>query len=183
MSTIKISAITLIAGTGLLLGSCSQAEQTANETSDKASSKASEIKETVQKEVSEQRTPTPAEGPDPVLAAIQAVQGVNPDGKISGIDRQDDSEIYSIDVAVGEEVIEYNVPAQGEATEKEREKDAADAKEAQDATVTIEDAIKQAQDQHPNTRVDDAELEAGNWEISLDDANGKDVADVKIPAK
>ncbi|WPF65955.1 MULTISPECIES: PepSY domain-containing protein [unclassified Corynebacterium] len=123
---------------------------------------------------------------DGALAAIQDALAAHPDGIITDLDRDRDS--YEIDLVVGQEHLELTVDAKGNVTEVERESedDAEDIAEAQAATVTAADAAQQALDQHPDAVIDSLSLDEEDgrleWDIDLDDAQGNDLAEMKIPA-
>ncbi|NMB22047.1 MAG: hypothetical protein GX983_01590, partial [Corynebacterium sp.] len=104
------------------------------------------------------------------------------------IDREDDTEAYEIDVVVGEEVLELDVDtAAGEVRESDRDNDdAEDVRRAQEATVTISDAITQALEAHPDGVVDEASLEDEDgrleWQIDLDDVERNDLTEFTVLA-
>lgn len=126
-----------------------------------------------------------AEG-DAVFGAIDAVLTEYPEGIIIHIDRADGAEAYEVDVVVNEEVVEVAVENDGNVREDERETEDDDVIDAQAATVTAEEAIQEALDQHADGILEQAELteEDGTlqWEIDLDDIDGNDLAEVVIPA-
>lgn len=123
---------------------------------------------------------------DGALAAIQDALSAHPEGIITDVDHEGD--FYEIDMVVGQDHLELVVDAKGNVTEVEREADdvAEEIAEAQAATVTAADAAQQALDQHPDGVIDSLSLDEENgtleWEIDLDDAQGNDLAQVKIPA-
>ncbi len=126
-------------------------------------------------------------GADPVFGAIEAALAEHPDGIIISVDREDDRETYDIDLVVADEVVELEVDADGAVREDEREREGDDVVDAQNATVTAEDAIRQALDQHPDGVLDEAELDdddagALRWEINLDDVDRNDLTELTIPA-
>ena len=127
-----------------------------------------------------------ASGDDPVFDAIGAVTADYPDGIIISIDREDNTDAYEVDVVQGDEVLELKVEEDGNVVEDDREHDGEDISYAQDTTVSIEDAIQEALEQHQDGFLDEAELDEDNgtlnWDISLDDADRNDLTDVRIAA-
>ncbi|WBL18795.1 PepSY domain-containing protein [Citricoccus sp. NR2] len=127
-----------------------------------------------------------AQGDDPVFGVIDAVLAEYADGIIVDIDREDRGDRYDIDVVVGNEIIELEVTVDGEIREDEREGDDDDIREAQQATVTAADAIREALNQHEGSVLDEAQLDEDDdrlvWDIDLDDENGNDLAELEIPA-
>lgn len=123
---------------------------------------------------------------DPVFDAIGAVLTEYQGGIILSIDREDRAEIYDVDVVLDGRVIELEVNSDGSLREEEREGDRDDVREAESATLTAEEAIRQALDQYPDGVLDEAQLEEDDgslhWEISLDDADRTDLAEVRIAA-
>ncbi|MPV52284.1 hypothetical protein GCO27_04225 [Corynebacterium sp. zg331] len=89
---------------------------------------------------------------------------------------------------VGDEHLELMVDAKGQVmeTKRERETDLDDLNEARNATVSAEEAIREALNQHPDGVLDGISLDEKDgslrWEIDLDDAQGHDLAEFKIPA-
>lgn len=125
-------------------------------------------------------------GEDPVFSALSAALNEHAEGIIIAVDREDDTDTYDIDLVVGEEVVELKVDADGTVREDEREREGEDVVDAQNATVTAEEAIREALDQNPEGILDDAELDENDgtlqWDISLDDADRNDLAEVTIAA-
>lgn len=151
----------------------SETATTEEATSDTATSSASEETATQQ-------------GEDPVFRAIDAVLEQHSDGIIVDIDREDERDTYDIDIVVGDQVLELEVDSEGSVNEDEREGDDDDVREAQEATVSAADAIREALEQHPDGFLDEAQLDeddgALSWEISLHDADGDDLAELTLPA-
>ena len=125
---------------------------------------------------------------DLVFDAIDAVMAEHADGIIINIDREDDTESYEVDVVVGEEILELNVnSASGEVRESDRDSDDnEDVLRAQEATVTVVDAITQALEAHPDGILDEASLEDEDgrleWQIDLDDIERSDLAEFTVLA-
>ncbi|WFP17521.1 peptidase [Citricoccus muralis] len=127
-----------------------------------------------------------AQGDDPVFAVIDAVLAEYADGFIVDIDREDRGDRYDVDVVVGNEVIELEVTVDGEIREDDREGDDDDVREAQQATVTAAEAIQEALNQQEGSVFDEAQLDDDDdrlvWDIDLDDEDGRDLAELTIPA-
>ncbi|MEJ4098809.1 hypothetical protein V5S96_00285 [Corynebacterium mastitidis] len=123
---------------------------------------------------------------DGALAAIQDALAAHPDGIVTDLDREGDS--YEIDLVEGEEHVELTVDAKGKVTETERESDddADDIAEAKAATVTALEAAQQALDAHEGGVIDSLSLDEEDgsleWDIDLDDAEGNDLAEMKVAA-
>lgn len=121
---------------------------------------------------------------DSAYAAIEAALG-HTAGTVVGIDRHDMTNIFDVDVATGDKVVELRVDGTT-VTEQESDRDADDAAKATQATVTAEDAIKEALAQHDGI-LDSAELDENNgdlrWEIDINNADGTDLAELNIAAK
>lgn len=160
-----------------------------------------EVEQSVQPEATQQDTPdddataetddataddTAASGDDPVFAVIDAVEAEYDGGFIVDIDRDDNSDSqFEVDVVMDNEVHELDVTADGTITVDDRESDDDDVAEAEQATVTVTDALNQAFEQHSDATFDQISLDeddgALEWEIELDDANGSDI-ELNIPA-
>lgn len=195
----KLLAITAAAGLSLTLAACgddsSDTDATATETtvvtSDdptadaEATTAQNGVATETQTAVSDEDATSDR---DPVFDAIDLVLAQHPDGVIIDIDREDDTEAYEIDVVVGEEVLELDVDtAAGEVRESDRDNDdAEDVRRAQEATVTISDAITQALEAHPDGVVDEASLEDEDgrleWQIDLDDVERNDLTEFTVLA-
>lgn len=125
-------------------------------------------------------------GEDPVFSAIDAVLEQYAGGIIIDIDREDNSEAYEMDVVLDDQVIEVDVSGDGAVREDERETDGEDVGKANEATMTAADAIREALEQHPEGILDEAELDRDDgqlrWEIELDDADGRDLVELNLPA-
>lgn len=123
---------------------------------------------------------------DGAVAAIQDALSAHPDGIVTDVEREGDS--YDIDMVVGEDHLELTVDAKGAVTEVERESDddAEDINEARTATVAAMQAAQQALNQNPDGVIDSLSLDEEDgtleWEIDLDDAQGNDLTEVRIPA-
>lgn len=202
MFTRKLFTLTAVAGLSLSLAACGDdsgnSDATATETTVVTSDDATTEETTTAEETTDSGVATETQTAvsdadatadrDIVFDAIDLVMAEHADGIIIDIDREDDTEAYEIDVVVGEEVLELDVDtAAGEVRESDRDNDdAEDVRRAQEATVTISDAITQALEAHPDGVVDEASLEDEDgrleWQIDLDDVERNDLAEVTIQA-
>ena len=118
-------------------------------------------------------------------AAYEAIEAARPFGTVISIDREDNTNAFEVKVAAEDKIVELHVDG-NHVMEQESEQDAEDVAKAGQATVAIEDAIKEALGQHDGI-LDSAELDEDNgalqWEISIDNPDGTDLAEVNVPAK
>lgn len=118
-------------------------------------------------------------------AAYDAIEAARPFGTVIAIDREDNTNAFEVKVAAEDKIVELLVDG-NHVMEKESEQDAEDVAKAGQATVAIEDAIKDALNQHDGI-LDSAELDEDNgvlqWEVSIDNPDGTDLAEVNVPAK
>ena len=118
-------------------------------------------------------------------AAYEALEAARPFGTVISIDREDNTNAFEVKVAAEDKIVELHVDG-NHVMEKESEQDAEDVAKAGQATVAIEDAIKEALSQHDGI-LDSAELDEENgqlqWEISIDNPDGSDLAELNLPAK
>lgn len=192
MTSRKFITATIALGAGLFLSACGDSgessPQTVTETETATTTATAEDTATAGETTSGTTAADQPSGDDPVFSAIDAALADYSDGIIVSVDREDDSDTFDIDLIQGEEVIELKVDADGTVREDERERERGDddLARAQSATVTAEEAIRQALDENPEGVLDDAELEEEDgdlrWEISLDDADRRDLTEVSIPA-
>jgi len=201
MFTRKLFTLTAVAGLSLSLAACGDdsgnSDATATETtvvtSDDATTEETTTEETAENGVATETQTAVSDADatadrDIVFDAIDLVMAEHADGIIIDIDREDDTEAYEIDVVVGEEVLELDVDtAAGEVRESDRDNDdAEDVRRAQEATVTISDAITQALEAHPDGVVDEASLEDEDgrleWQIDLDDVERNDLTEFTVLA-
>ena len=202
MFTRKLFTLTAVAGLSLSLAACGDdsgnSDATATETTVVTSDDATTEETTTAEETTDSGVATETQTAvsdadatadrDIVFDAIDLVMAEHADGIIIDIDREDDTETYEIDVVVGEEVLELDVDtAAGEVRESDRDNDdAEDVRRAQEATVTISDAITQALEAHPDGVVDEASLEDEDgrleWQIDLDDVERNDLTEFTVLA-
>lgn len=181
----------VVASTALTLAACGDSTGNANN-SQAATVTVTEsaTSETTTTETTAASTETSATdtvtGEDPVFATLDSVKDRYPGATVIEIDRDNNSNSYEIEVVEGDEVVKLDVDADRNISERERERDSEDVSRAQEATVSIEDALRQALDRTPGGVIDDVEFEreggALTWEIELDDADGRDLAELNIPA-
>ena len=193
-----LAAAGIATSAALFLSACNDSEDTTTVETTTATDAAEATQEDTAEETTTEETEgddtvtetTVAEdaagGDDPVFDAIGAVMADYPDGIIISIDREDNTDAYEVDVVQGDEVLELKVEEDGNVVEDDREHDGEDISYAQDTTVSIEDAIQEALEQHQDGFLDEAELDEDNgtlnWDISLDDADRNDLTDVRIAA-
>ena len=202
MFTRKLFTLTAVAGLSLSLAACGDdsgnSDATATETTVVTSDDATTEETTTAEETTDSGVATETQTAvsdadatadrDIVFDAIDLVMAEHADGIIIDIDREDDTEAYEIDVVVGEEVLELDVDtAAGEVRESDRDNDdAEDVRRAQEASVTISDAITQALEAHPDGVVDEASLEDEDgrleWQIDLDDVERNDLTEFTVLA-
>lgn len=185
-------AAAVVAASALILGGCGgdasePAVETVTETMPRSESPPrEEAREAADDEArGEAGARQEVDGDDPVFAAIDAVLAERPGAVVVGIDR-DDRESYDVDVVQDGQVVELEVGPDGAVREDEREGDDDDVRDAQAATVTAVDAIRQALDQHPDGVLDEIDLDEDDgtlrWEIELDDADRNDLVELDLPA-
>ena len=175
--TVTIAAVT---AAGLLVG-CSDGDDTAATVTEAT---------TVNSEVEATTTATATEGASTSSeanndAAYDAIEAARPFGTVISIDRENNTNAFEVKVAKDDKIVELLVDG-NHVMEQESEQDAEDVAKAGQATVAIEDAIKDALNQHDGI-LDSAELDEDNgalqWEVSIDNPDGTDLAEVNLPAK
>lgn len=187
----KLIILTAVTGLSLTLAACGDSNNTATTTEATAADTAVDTateEDTAPEETTtaDESQSTPVAGEDPVFQAIDAVTAAYPEGIITDIDREDSTDVYDIDVVVGQDVLELVVNAgTGEVREEERENDdQEDIREATDAQMTVVAAIEQALEQHPDGVLDEISLneEDGRleWDIDLDDINRNDLTELVV---
>lgn len=171
--TATIAAVT---AAGLLVG-CSNGDDTAATVTD-ATTVMSETTTTAT-----EGTSTSSEANND--AAYDAIEAARSFGTVIGIDRENNTNAFEVKVAAEDQIIELHVDG-NHVMQNETEQDAEDVAKAGKATVSIEDAIKEALSQHDGI-LDSAELDEDNgalqWEVSIDNEDGTDLATVNVPAK
>lgn len=122
---------------------------------------------------------------DEVYSIIDAVEAEYSDGFIIEIDRNDDGSTYEVDVVAEDQVYELDVAADGTINVDETESDEDDIREAEEATVTVTEALDEAFNEHPDDSFDEIELDEDDgslhWEIEFDVEDGDDV-EMEVPA-
>ncbi|WP_083584177.1 PepSY domain-containing protein [Corynebacterium sp. NML130628] len=118
-------------------------------------------------------------------AVYDAIEAARPFGDVISIDRENNTNAFEVKVVKDDKIVELQVDG-NHVMENESETDAEDAAKAGQATVAIEDAIKDALNQHDGI-LDAAELDEDNgalqWEVAIDNPDGTDLATVNVPAK
>lgn len=170
----------------LFLGACTASDDTSTtETTAAEATADATTAASAETTTAAEATPDHRDGDDPVFAAIDAVLAERPGAVVVGIDR-DDRESYDVDVVQDGQVVELEVGPDGAVREDEREGDDDDVRDAQAATVTAVDAIRQALEQHPDGVLDEIDLDEDDgtlrWEIELDDADRNDLVELDLPA-
>lgn len=126
-----------------------------------------------------------ATGDDEVYSIIDAVESEYSNGFIIDIDREDDGSTYEVDVVADNEVHQLDVSADGTITVDETDTDDDDIREADQATVTVSEALDEAFSQHTDARFDQIQLDEDDgsihWEVDFEDANGGDI-ELEVPA-
>lgn len=139
-----------------------------------------------QEETSENAAETDeASGDDEVYSIIEAVESEHNNGFIIDIDREDDGSTYEVDVVVDSEVHQLDVSADGAITLDETDTDDDDIRKADQATVTVTEALDEAFSQHAGAQFDQIQLDEDDgsihWEVDLEDDNGSDI-ELEVPA-
>ncbi len=167
----------------------SVAESAVNQATSAVASAASEVKDSASSAAAEVSSAVNGAVPttEVVTPAVEAFRAKYADALIASIDREDRGTTVEIDVVEGEEIVSYRVTEAGEITEYKRERDeATDVTEAKSASVTADEALKQAKDQHPDGIIDSVSLDSDGgslqWEVEVDDTNNNEIAQVRIPA-
>ncbi|MGP6174612.1 PepSY domain-containing protein [Corynebacterium sp. A21] len=191
MTSRSARTVGIVLSVALALTACAGAEDTSapetvtqtvtTDTSAAASSEAT----TSQAATSEETADRPT-GDDPVFGVIDAVLAEYADGIIRSVDRAYNRDAYDIDIVVDGHLIEVKVGVDGTIQEEERDNDDDDIRGTQDATVTAADAIRDALTQHPDGVLDEAQLDEDDgllsWEVDLDNAEHRDLAELNLPA-
>ena len=117
---------------------------------------------------------------DEVYSIIEAVEAEYSGGIIVDIDLEDNGSMYEVEVVVDNEVYELDVSSDGSINVDDRDNDEdEDIREAQDANVTVTEALDDAFSQYSDASFDQIQLDEDDgqlyWEIDLDDANGSEI--------
>lgn len=114
-----------------------------------------------------------------VYKVIDAVEAEYSDGIIISIELENNGSLYDVDVVSDNAVHELDVTPDGDVTLDETESDDEDIREADQANVTVAEALDQAFDEHPDADFDEIELDEddGNlyWEVELVDTNDEEI--------
>mgnify|MGYP000854144417 CR=1 FL=1 len=187
MKTRLMQSIALAATAGLALSACTTSDDTAADDPGTVVTTVETPGDTpVETTVTTADTADQVAGEDPIFNVINAALAEYPEGIIVDIDREDDTDSYEIDLVQGDQLIELQVDFDGTLREDDRQGDEDMIVRAQNATVTAEDAIREALSLHPEGLLDEAELEDADgtiqWKIQLDDADRNDLAELDIAA-
>lgn len=185
MSLKKLASFAALSlSAGLLLSACGDSGETTATTENTATS----VVDTTPTAASATETSVPpaVEGDDPVFAVLDQVEEKYPGAQVIDVDFDDPSE-YEIVALIDGEKVELKATTSGQIAEDDRESpDDSTLAIASQVSVSIQEAIKDALDQHPDARIDEVELEEDNgriqWEITLINAKGQDVGVVVVPA-
>lgn len=171
---------------GLALSACTNSDDTAAEDPTTMTTTTAAGDTSTETTVTTSDAADQVEGEDPVFRVIDAVMAEYPDAVIVDIDREDNTDSYEIDAVQGQEVLELQVDFDGTLREDDREGDDEQVLRAQNATVNVTDAIREALDLHPEGLLDQAELDEDDgvlqWNIELDDADRNSLAELDIAA-
>lgn len=126
-----------------------------------------------------------ASGDDEVYSIIDAVEAEYSNGFIVDIDREDDGSTYEVDVVADNEVHQLDVTADGTITVDETDTDDDDIREAEQATVTVAEALDEAFSQHADARFDQIQLDEDDgsihWEVDFEGDDDEDI-ELEVPA-
>ena len=121
---------------------------------------------------------TASSGDDPVYGVIEAVEAEYADGFIVHVDL-DESSDYEVDVVVDSQLYELNVTEDGSISVDEQETDDENVARADQATVTVTEALEQAFEQHAEATFDEIELDDDDgslhWDIDLDGPDNSEI--------
>lgn len=128
---------------------------------------------------------TTPSGNDEVYSVIEAVEAEYSDGFIVDIDRDDNGSTYEVDVVAENQVYQLDVATDGTINVDETDSDDEDIREAEEATVTVTEALDEAFNQHADATFDQIQLDEDDgslqWDVDLDDANGSEI-ELQVPA-
>lgn len=132
---------------------------------------------------------TPADGEDPVFAAIEAFLADQPDAIIVEIDQDDDDTRFDVEAVVGEQILDFDVMMDGEVREDDDDDDdddQDDIRRAQEAELTAEDAARAALEGRDGSTIDSVSLDDDDntlrWDVELDNRDGDDDVDLHVDA-
>src|SRR5699024_5914193 len=116
---------------------------------------------------------------DEVYKVIDAVEAEYADGIIISIELENQGSLYDVDVVSDDTVDELDVTPDGDVSLDETESDDDDIRDAEQANVTVAEALDQAFDEHPDADFDEIELDEDDdnlhWEVELLDNNGAEI--------
>lgn len=130
-------------------------------------------------DTADNNTDTSAADSDEVYGVIDAVEAEYSNGVIVSIELENHGSVYDVDVVSDNEVHELDVTADGDISLDETESDDEDVREAEQANVTVAEALDEAFDEYPDADFDEIELDEDNgnlnWEVELIDTNGAEI--------
>src|SRR5699024_4711941 len=107
---------------------------------------------------------------------IDAVEAEYADGIIISIELENQGSLYDVDVVSDDTVDELDVTPDGDVSLDETESDDDDIRDAEQANVTVAEALDQDFDEQPDDDCDEIELDEDDdnlhWEVELLDNNG-----------
>src|SRR5690625_1771149 len=176
-----------------LVTGCAAEEPTEEPPADQEVQQSTPAEETPQDQATEDQTApedTPTEddtadsptssGDDPVYGVIEAVEAEYADGFIVNVDLDDNSD-YDVDVVVDSQLYELNVTEDGSISVDEQETDDENVARADQATVTVAEALDQAFEQHADATCDQMELDADDGSLHWDiDRDGSDNSEIEL---
>src|SRR5699024_5968503 len=116
---------------------------------------------------------------DEVYKVIDAVEAEYADGIIISIELENQGSLYDVDVVSDDTVDELDVTPDGDVSLDETESDDDDIRDAEQANVTVAEALDQAFDERPDADFDEIELDEDDdnlhWEVELLDNNGAEI--------
>ncbi|HKM24978.1 MAG TPA: PepSY domain-containing protein, partial [Corynebacterium sp.] len=182
MNSRIMKTIALAASAGLALSACTTSDDTAAEDPGTVVTTVETPGDTpVETTVTTADAAEQVAGEDPIFDVINAALAEYPGGIIVDIDREDNTDSYEIDLVQGDQLIELQVDFDGTLREDDREGDDDLIVRAQNATVTAQEAIREALELHPEGLLDELDLEDEDgallWKVSLDDADRNDLAE------
>lgn len=122
-------------------------------------------------------------GEDPVYEILGYVEDEYPDGVIVKV--ESGGQTFDVDVVTNNELQELEVTTSGDVSVDERTNDDDQITRADSATITVNEAIDQAFEEHPDATFDQADLDENDgslrWEIELDGADGSEI-ELEVPA-
>ncbi len=169
-----VAALALVTG-------CAADDSTEETPADQEVEQPTQAEQTPTDQATEEDTSTDdaaSSGDDAVYEIIDAVEAEYADGFIVDIDL-DDNSYYDVEVVSDGQLYELEVTEDGSITVDDQESDDDKIAKADQATVTVTEALDQAFDQHADATFDQIELDEDDgtlrWDIDLDGADNSDI--------